>query len=294
MRATIMFSLILQSIAVGCSDPKESVAPSSVANIRPPYFQLPSSEQATGSDKSSNALRPTTQVKLTSSEAHPQVGRSERREVYEEGDFVLNEVPLQTALVKLADHTRGWFMIRQINVDWDVVESAGVSRTSPVTVRLWSPKVSKALRAVLDSVSRGEKAEIVFYDEGNSCIRVTTRDRHLTRDGLVREYRIHRFLFDCVDDPPAGEHLSTVGWTRRERTDAIAKLIKETVHPESWSRGEACSIGVANENLVIRQVEENHRLIQNLFEQMDELRSADVLNARVRPTTAPATTRPVR
>ena len=237
--------------------------------------------------------RATTQSKVAS----PPAWRTAPDKGYEEGDFVLNDVPLEVAFTTLVAQTaaRPWSSIRQIRVDWDIIALAGVTRKSPVTVKLWSPKVSKALEAILKSATGGTNAELVFVDEGDSSIRITTRDHHLATDGLLREYSVRMFLLELPEDPATVEVETLFGekqqMSRRKRIDAIAKLIKETVDAGSWAKPEACSITVSGERLAIRQVEENHRQIQNLFEQLSETRTYDVLNTRVGPTTAPATTR---
>ena len=76
--------------------------------------------------------------------------------------------------------------------------------------------------------------------------------------------------------------------TRRERTDAIIGLIKETVDPNSWEQGDDCWIKVKRDVLTVRQIMDNHRALEALMGQLYETRTSDVLHMRVRPTTRAA------
>jgi hypothetical protein len=235
------------------------------------------------------------------------------REHYEEGDFALDHVPLDMALATLAEQTSSSWSVNEIEVEWDVLASAGVAKDKRVSVRLWSPKLSKVLQVTLDHAAEGTKAHLTFYAGGERII-VTTRERHLARDGVTREYNIRRFLRMVVEDDPAiddqksennqksparGGLFGNSGdggreWviTRKERIAAIIELFKETIDPDSWSDPKTCFIRAEGDRLVIRQVEENQKLIVNLFEQLDETRMAARLDVLIRPTSRP-TTRPL-
>ena len=61
----------------------------------------------------------------------------------------------------------------------------------------------------------------------------------------------------------------------QEREDELVRLVTETVAPESWrdAGGTVGAIRVVNGPLIITQTQENHGMIQHLFEQLRETRA---------------------
>lgn len=294
MRLPIYLSICLfPLITCSCSAHSRSHASQFAPDEQPPLYGSAPVESGKN-DRVSSVLKATTQATSTTKEVgRPSGGWSGRSEVYEEGDFVLNGVPLDKALAVLVERSHGWSGIHRINVEWEALAGVGITRSSGVTVKLWSPKVCKVLEAMMESARPGSKTDLEFLNEGNSNIRITTRNLHLSRDGLNREYNLHQLFLDIPDEPERDKHegglFGNQPRTKDDRKNAIVQLIKETVDPDSWIRTEACSIRFVGEVIAVHQVEENLRSIENLIEQLTETRHSDVLNARVRPTTMPTT-----
>lgn len=221
--------------------------------------------------------------------------RGWERETYEEGYFVLDNVPLDEALAILAVQARRSWSYVELRPDWQAIEDAGVSRHVPVHLRIWSPTVRKALGALLEQVSTPE-APLDFDWYGTEVINVTTRARILKDCGLVREYDIRGLMKYAVDDvAPAEKDAAPRGglglakpMTAQERRDAIVGLIKETVAPKSWEQAGDCWIRANGNVLTVRQTMENHKAVEALMGQLYETVASDPLRMRVRPTTQPA------
>src|SRR4051812_2704051 len=72
-----------------------------------------------------------------------------------------------------------------------------------------------------------------------------------------------------------------VGKTREQRAEDVVRLIQETIAPDTW-REQGGMIGGIREldgQLIVTQIEENHRLLRQLLEQ---LREVQYVNVRIR------------
>lgn len=95
-----------------------------------------------------------------------------------------------------------------------------------------------------------------------SLVLVTTKADYLAHYCVTREYDLRKFT-RAVD-----------GEGRAELLKDVVELVTQTVDPESWDMGGGkwC---YARENggiLTVRQTDENHRLIVNLLDHLEETR----------------------
>lgn len=173
----------------------------------------------------------------------------------------IHSVTLEQAIANIAERAHA-----SIDVRWGTLENAGVSRTTRVRLHLWNVTLAQALTAVLDgAASSGAAAE---YRIVNGII-VVGPDTDVAPDSMTVVYNVR----DLIGFEEAN------GSTHEEAVDMLAKVITETVIPESW-RDAGGNIGSLHELLsgllVITHTADGHEQILRLLEQ---LRSGD----RLRP-----------
>jgi hypothetical protein len=150
----------------------------------------------------------------------------------------------------------------KIDVEWEVLEAAGINKGTPVAVRLFNVKASQALEVTLDSVSPARKlhSEVDFADDK---LVITTRDDYVARNtqdqgydvsGLIRRWQGRRGGSDA--------HLY----------DVLSKLLKDSVARGSWvdCGGKPGVIKVKEGRLIIIQTRENHAKIESALFQINE------------------------
>lgn len=172
-----------------------------------------------------------------------------------------------------------------IIVDWPAVAKVGVTRESTVCGRLRHTTLEKALRELAASVLNSRARLAVATVHG--VILISTEEDIDAASATTRTYEIKDLLVDVPDfddvptlgaapatapaDPPPAE----LSMTRRERTDAIIKLVRETVDPPSWDKIGA-TIRDDSDRLVIRQTPGNHEQIARLLGQLRETRGLQI------------------
>jgi general secretion pathway protein D len=200
-----------------------------------------------------------------------------------------------------------------IFVNWRALEAAGVDKNAPVTARLRDVPFSKVLRTILDDVSGGTTKLGYTIDEG--VITISTEE-DLAKNTSTRVYDIRDLIIDVPDftDAPkfdlsqqqgnsggtqvggsgggggggqsgslfggggGGGGGATAGPTRQELTEAITKLIEDTVSSDTWkdNGGTTGSIRELGGQLIVTQTPENQRALVKLLDQLREQRALQV------------------
>ena len=137
-----------------------------------------------------------------------------------------------------------------IDVNWSALDAVGVSKETPVTLRMKDPTYKQLLLAALEATS--PKARLGYHID-NGVITVSTFE-DLTRTTVtVRAYDVT----DLAQDHG--------GMT----TDQVVAKIKKTVDPDSWQpKGKTGTVNVLNKHLVVTQSYANHMAITDLLERM--------------------------
>ncbi len=171
-----------------------------------------------------------------------------------------------------------------ITVNWKALAEANVQKDAPITVRLYSVPLRKALSVILDEAAGGEA--LTYYVEDN-VIEITTKavaDKIM----FVRVYPIEDLILDVPDfaDAPNFDLTSTSSSgggggksgsgggggnsggslfgsgtssapkeapkTKEQRADDLVQLIMATISPEVWNaNGGTASIRYFNGSLVV-------------------------------------------
>lgn len=175
-------------------------------------------------------------------------------------------------------------------VNWKALEEAGVTRDTPVTVRLRSISLRKALETVLDEAAGGDK---LTYDMDGGVIQVTTRELADSRM-YTRVYPIRDLIMDVPDftDAPdfslnstsnnqnqnpqggggigsgatvtqantlfdqstssSGGQREKPGPTKEERAKELLDLIRSVIQPDVWvENGGKAAVRYWNGNLIV-------------------------------------------
>ena len=185
-------------------------------------------------------------------------------------------------------------------INWRALENAGVDRKAPVTARLRDVRFSKALSVVLESLGGGTIPLGYTVDDG--VITVSTGE-DLGRDTITRVYDVRDLLITIPDyeppppldlrvepavkpqpDAPAANERAKIEAehadmrTRQETVEELARLITETIAPESWrdAGGTLGSVRELQGQFIITQTPDNHLRILALLEQFRQARAVQI------------------
>ena len=157
-------------------------------------------------------------------------------------------------------------------VNWRALESAGVDRNAPVTVRLKNVPYELALRYILRDAGGGTVALDFAVVDG--IVNISTAEE-MANDVKVRVYNIARLLHNLPStmpaDPAGMPGARAAMGPVENKADRVIQIITETVAPDSWrsAGGAVGSIREINGRLVVAQTEANHALIAKLLEEID-------------------------
>jgi hypothetical protein len=171
-----------------------------------------------------------------------------------------------------------------VHVNWRALEEAGITKDTPVTVRLRSVSLRKVIGLL---VSEAGNQQLAFYvDQG--VIEITTK-QIADRQMIIKVYNVQDLIMDIPDAVPnvdfslegnGGERSdNSIGGTaqrpsaigtggseqpksKAERGQALAQLIMETIQPEVWKQnGGTASIRFFNGNLIVAAPRSVHEAI---------------------------------
>lgn len=190
-----------------------------------------------------------------------------------------------------------------IYVNWGALESLAITEDTNVNIRLDDVAFGKALRLILDDVSRGQEPLSYVINEGVLTIssKEALADKTTTRVYDIRDLiiRVPNFvgprvdidaigsdgedggggggvgLFAEADDTPsAGEEDQP---TRAEMITKVTEMIKGTLPSDSWNDfGGKGTMNDLHGNLIITQTPENHLKINELIAKLRETRTIQI------------------
>jgi hypothetical protein len=187
------------------------------------------------------------------------------------GELNIHSATFEQVIANLAERAHA-----NIDVQWETMQTAGVSRTTKVRLHLWDVTLAQALTTVL-SETQANTTRPKYHVEGG--VIVVSAGTDVPAECVTVIYNVR----DILEIEEAAS-----GGLPQEATEMLAKLIVETVDPDSW-RDAGGSIGAIREFsglLIITHTVEGHEQILRLIEQ---LRTAD----RSRPI-KPEERRPAR
>jgi hypothetical protein len=164
-------------------------------------------------------------------------------------DVTLEEVPFDGVAEWLAEQTG-----LTINVRWDRLESYGIPRDKPVSLKARNLPLSQILWLLMSAVGGGD---VRLAYRGSGSLLVLSTEDDLGREMLTRVYdvrdlldRAPRFTNATEIDPATalsqGGNGGSAGMTRKAGTedvpaeladpsgDELVQLIADTIEPDSW------------------------------------------------------------
>lgn len=217
-------------------------------------------------------------------------------------DFYAEDEPFNEVLAR--------FTLITFKVNEAALAAAGVKMDTPVWALVEKATVRKALTSVLKSVEMRTpgKPRLVFEQIGTRILLITTREDLWANHVYTREYDIRDLLVDETDEIlPIPDRPEERGKAQQERSEALSRLLQETVDPDSWTgRGSKCSVKCAKGVLTCTQTNANLAQLEDLLSQLRESRfrgldapivgyTDQVLPPKPKPTTRRApVTRPSR
>lgn len=171
-------------------------------------------------------------------------------------------------------------------VDWKTLEAAGVSRDTPINVRLRAVTLRKALNTIMAEAGGGDQ---IAWTTDEGVVTITSKEK-VNSTTYTRIYDIRDLLMEIPDftDAPNFDLQSTStrgsaggqggggggggggsgglfgsnsdsnreqdkGKTKEERAEEILTLIKETISPDIWvDNGGTATIRYFNGSIVVR------------------------------------------
>jgi hypothetical protein len=200
---------------------------------------------------------------LIAEELQPQVLRLDERPVVH--DLDLSDATFENAIDRLRTLTGA-----NIVVHWGALEGAGVGKTTPVKVRLWDVKPNAALSAILACVQPDITVPLA-WDERDGIVTVSTTDD--LRSGWTKVYDVRDLLQAMGAKPGVSKGQAAeeeVARTSAEVEDELARIIVETVEPESWrdNGGTVGSIRYFAGWFLVTQNFEGHRKVERLLHEL--------------------------
>jgi predicted nuclease of predicted toxin-antitoxin system len=179
------------------------------------------------------------------------------------GEVLIEKVPFSMAL-----GTIGGAAKVDLDVKWELLTAAGISKDRLITARMRGIRSSHALTVLLQDVGQkagtnGADVRLAHYADAAGHVVVTTWLDFVTSRTTERRYDIGWLV-----DPAAKEA------DIQERVDALTKLIEETVDPVCWSRaGGPFTIAYNKGELIVATTPENHGFLDALLKQLAEVRA---------------------
>jgi hypothetical protein len=175
----------------------------------------------------------------------------------------LKNVTLETAIEKLK-------VLYDVNLvaDWQILESAGIDKTTRITLQLRDVSLS----AALDQLCRcaGGAPQTAYYVKNGMVVLATTTEQK-QHNLVMRIYDIHDILMKLA----GREYQIITLWqfqirpaAQQELTDKMTNLIMQSVDPDSWKEYGQARIREINGLLVINQTPETHLKIQAFLDQL--------------------------
>jgi type II secretory pathway component GspD/PulD (secretin) len=189
-----------------------------------------------------------------------------------------------------------------VDVDWESLDTIGVTRETLVTLKLSPVPVRSVLDRVMQKVAPDQFSKAGWAV--NDGILLIASDEALRRNTTMVLYDIKDLLFDVpnYDEVPPidlqsllqqGQSIGGGGQTpfrdnpgddrverpsRQERIDKIREIIVSQVDPENWTDngGETGTIQELNGSLIIRNTPGNHREITGLLSKLREVRAMQI------------------
>jgi hypothetical protein len=179
-----------------------------------------------------------------------------------------------------------------MSVEWKTLEAAGVTRDTPINVRLRGVSLRKALNTIMAEAGGGDQ---IGWTTDEGVVTVTTKEK-INATTYTRIYDIRDLLVEIPDfkDAPNFSLQSTstrgggasgsgaggagggqglfgsgndskpdeVTKTKDERAEELLTLIKETISPDIWSdNGGIATIRYFNGSIVVRAPKYVHEAI---------------------------------
>ncbi len=192
-----------------------------------------------------------------------------------------------------------------IIVKTKALETAGIDKNTPVTIRLHDLKFSTVLRQILDDVGGGTVKLDYTVDDG--VINISTAD-DLAKATDTRVYDIRDMLADVPDFTQVqqpnfqsaqrggvggggggnngggnlfgGQQQQANGQNGADNRDtkvtAIVGAITATVATQSWGTTGSISPFASGQQLIVTQTPENHRAVAGLLEKLREARAIQI------------------
>ena len=196
-------------------------------------------------------------------------------------DINLSNVALSDAIEFLRDASNA-----NMHVNWAALENAGVSKDTPVNLRLRGASLRKVLNLVLTEAAGG--ADTLSFYSADGVLEITTREI-ADQDMVTRVYPVQDLLVEVPDFNNApdfnlqaqqsagrgggggGGNLFGGGGgggeendqsSRIERAEQLITLITDTIQPDVWqANGGSSTIRFFQGNLIVRAPRSVHEAL---------------------------------
>jgi len=227
---------------------------------------LTDSARGQAKPQDSRPVAPTTGPTLTLNAhynlAAPSAGAQTDAELQERLRRVISEIrfdniPFSDAIEFLRDQGAA-----NLVVNWRALESVGIDKTAPVTIRLERVTIEQALQHMLKDIGGGNVA--LGFATSNGAIVVSTEE-DLSRDVTTMFYDVHDLMVTSEGQALSGDQAE-------QKAQSLIKVISGTIASDSWmsAGGTVGSIEMFNGKLIVKQTPQNQEMIQQLLARLRE------------------------
>jgi hypothetical protein len=203
----------------------------------------------------------------------PDPGPANKALAFRFGELNIPSATFEQVITDLAARAQA-----NIDVEWEAMRSAGISRTTKMRLHLWDVTLAQALTALLDD-AQANSTRPGYYVEGGIIVVSAGTDVRPQCVTVIYNVRDILQLQEGVD-----------GATHAEAAEALVRRITETIMPDSWrdAGGSVGAIGELSGLLIITHTLEGHEEILRLFEQFRTAdRSGPIKPAKRKPAEQP-------
>jgi hypothetical protein len=146
----------------------------------------------------------------------------------------------------------------KINPQWEELKTGGLPPETLVHSKAKGVRGKRLLQMILDAAAKSANVtdpmkQAVFEVLDDGRVLITSRQMMYTKYASEQRYELGNLL-NALDATDA-----------RNRMDAVAKLVEETVDPSSWAKERCGPVKCNGTALIVMQTEENQRAVAALL-----------------------------
>ena len=171
----------------------------------------------------------------------------------------LQSVPLDQAIGDLASRSH-----KSIVVQWDVLETMGIDRTTPIRVTMEGVPFESALATVL---ALAEPTGELTFRETDGVV-VISSGQYFALGAIIRIYNARDIIERLTNSYAGAPSTSEPSRAREEAVAQLITLIETGIDPISWTNSGGGAIREVGGLLMVTQSPKNQTLVRNFLNEI--------------------------